>query len=410
MDGSHRRRNLLIAGAAAAAVVCAGYDLWLWLASYASDNFHNDFTFYYAAARLGLTHGWAGLYDLTLQQGQLDAIGSHIRIAQLARFVSPPPLAWLVVPFTVLPYQVAYWVWSALLLAALWLTWQLAAPGRARSRVLYLVAAIGWLPVVYGLQLGQPALLVAAAVAVCCALLRRDREVAAGAVLALLVLKPQLALLVPVALLVTGRWRAFGSAAVVLAALAVASVLALGLGGVSTYLERLSFATTVPENQSQTLAAFIGSLQATRAVQLAIAAWTLALAYRLRARGPETTLAVALVGGLAASPYVHYDDLAMLGLAVWLYLRTRPPRRAWIMAGALVLAGEGLPVWGAGPVLAGELLALLLLSVPGLEHGRGGSERDRVEGAHDAGLEGDRQHVAAVDGLAKPVDRGARQP
>src|SRR5205814_9951436 len=54
-------RNLLIAAGAAAATVAAGYDLWIWAASYGGDNFHNDFTFYYAAARLGLAHGWTGL-------------------------------------------------------------------------------------------------------------------------------------------------------------------------------------------------------------------------------------------------------------------------------------------------------------------------------------------------------------
>jgi hypothetical protein len=110
-----RTRNLLIAAGAAAALVAAGYDAWLWATSYAGDNFHNDFTFYFAAARLGLAHGWGGLYNLGLQQQQLDAIGSHIKVAQLARYVSPPPLAWLVVPLTALPFRVAYWLWSAVL-------------------------------------------------------------------------------------------------------------------------------------------------------------------------------------------------------------------------------------------------------------------------------------------------------
>jgi len=300
--GSASRRNLVFAGAGAAAVILAGYDLWIWLTSYLGDNFHNDFTFYYAAARLGLAHGWSHLYDLKLQQEQLDAIGSRITVAQLARFVSPPPLAWLVVPMTLLPYRAAYWVWSAVLLAALALAWQLAAPGRGRRRLIFLVAAIGWLPVIYGLQLGQPALLVAAGVAACYALLQRDRHLAAGAVLGVLVLKPQLALLVPAALLVTGRWRAFAASAVVIGLLAAASVAALGPSGVSAYQGILDFATTVPENQSQTLAAWIHDLTATRAVQAVIALWALALAYRLRRRGLETTLAVALVGGLAASP------------------------------------------------------------------------------------------------------------
>jgi hypothetical protein len=375
--GSTRRRNLVVAGAGAAACILAAYDLWIWLSSYLGDNFHNDFTFYYAAARLGLAHGWSSLYDLKLQQEQLNAIGSNITVAQLARYVSPPPLAWMVVPLTQLPYRVAYWVWSAVLVAALGLGWRLAAPGSGRVRVIYLIAALGWLPVIYGLQLGQPALLVAAGVAACAALLRRNNDWAAGAVMGVLVLKPQLAVLVPPVLLFTGRWRAFAASVIVLGALAITSAIALGPGGITTYEARLSFATTVPQNQSETLAAWINNLYITRAVQIAVAVWTIALAYRLRRRGPDTTLAVALIGGLLASPYVHWDDLTMLGLAALLYLRAPHPRWTWIYALGLVVAGEGVPVWGAGPVIAGEVVALVLLTVfAALEPVEGGARHD----------------------------------
>jgi hypothetical protein len=388
--------------------VSAAYSLWLWVSNYAGDNFHNDFTFYYAAARLGLAHGWNHLYDLRLQQEQLDAISSHISVAQLARYVSPPPLAWLITPLTLLPYQVAYWMWSALLVAALVLAWHLAAPGSGRARVIFLVAAFGWLPIIYGLQLGQPVLLVAASVAACYALLKRGRDVEAGAVLGVLVFKPQLALLVPVVLLVSGRWRAFASSVVVLAAITAASLVALGPSGVTDYVDRLNLASMVAENQAQTIAGWIHNLQAARVVEGLIAVWTVGLVYRLRRRGPAVVLAVALIGGLAASPYVHYDDLAMLGLACLLFLRAA--RGRWVIAYAIALfiAAEGFPMWQAGPVLAGELIALLLLSIPALEHHHGYAEKDEAEREHDPGLEGDRQHLA-VDGQAQPVDGRARE-
>ena len=409
MGGSARRRNLVIAGAGAAIVVLAAYDLVIWAQNYAADNFHNDFTFYYAAARLGLTHGWSGLYDLKLQQEQLDAIGSRITIAELARYISPPPLAWLVVPLSLLPYRVAYALWSAILLLGLALTWRLASPGSGRVRVLYLVAAVGWLPLVYGLQLGQPGLLVAAGVAGSYALLRRERPLAAGACLGVLVLKPQLAFLVPAALLVTGRWKAFSAATVVVAVLAIFSMAALGPDGVATYMQRLNFASGVPVNQSQTLASLIGNLPVTRAVQALIALWTLLLAYRLRRRGPELPMALALVGGLAAAPYVHYDDLLMLGLAGWLYLRSPLHRWGWAYALALAIAAEGFPIWGAGPILIGEVGALALLSlVSPLEADHRNGEHHDAEGQHDAHLEGDRQNLA-VDRESKPVDHRAGQ-
>ena len=92
MKLSRRWRNLGIASGAVTAVLFAAYDLYQWAQAYAGDRFHNDFTFYYAAARIGLAHGWPSIYDLGLQQAELDAIGSGIKIALLARYISPPPV------------------------------------------------------------------------------------------------------------------------------------------------------------------------------------------------------------------------------------------------------------------------------------------------------------------------------
>ncbi len=76
---------------------------------------------------------------------------------------------------------------------------------------------------------------------------------------------------------------------------------------------------------------------------------------------------LAIVGGLLATPYLHLDDLVMLGLAVWLYLRIPGrPRWSWAFALALVIATEGIPEWGPLPLIAGEIAALVLLSVAAL--------------------------------------------
>jgi hypothetical protein len=364
MGPGKRWRNLGVAAGAPAAVLFAAWDVYKWVEAYASDHFHNDLTFYLAAARIGVAHGWGSIYDLTIQQAELDTMGSRIHIAELARYISPPPVAWLALPLTPLPYDVAYWVWSGLLLVALALTWYLAAPGGGHERPLHLVAALGWLPVIYGLQLGQPGLLVALGVAGSYALLRSGRQFPAGLALGVLALKPQLGFLIPVALLVSGRYRAFAGAVAVLAFLAVASAINVGPGGIAAYQERVSFAAGVPVNRELTLDAFIGNVMVTRLIQVVIAVWALALVYWHR-RGPiEWILVIAIVGGLLASPYLHLDDLVMLGLAAWLYLRMdQKPRWAWIFALGLVIAAEGLPLWGPLPLIAGELGVLLLGSL-----------------------------------------------
>jgi hypothetical protein len=404
-----RWRNLGVAAGAATAVLFAAFDLYQWALAYAADRFHNDFTFYVAAARIGIKHGWSSLYDLSIQQAELDALGSRIHIAELARYISPPPVAWLALPLTPLPYEVGYWVWSALLLSALALTWYVAAPGHGRERLIYLAAALGWLPVIYALQLGQPGLFVALGVGGSYALLRSGRPFVAGLALGALALKPQLAFLVPAALLLTGKSRAFWGSVIALGVLAGVSAVALGPSGLAEYTARLNFAASVPVNREMTLAPLLGSLAVTRVVQVTIAVWSLVLVYRLRRRATEWIFIAPLVGGLLASPYLHLDDLVMLGLAGWLYLRTdRKPRWAWVFPLGVALAVEGLPVWGPLPMIVGEVAALALVSVAALKHDDRDAEHHRAEGDNDAGLQRDREHLA-VDRQPKPVDDRARQ-
>jgi hypothetical protein len=368
MSDRRRWRNLLIAAGALAATMFAVFDVYEWVVAYGSDHYHNDFTFYFAAARIGVEHGWQSIYNLDLQQSELSRIGSNIRIAQLARYISPPPVAWLALPFTLLPYSVAYEAWSALLLGALAGTWYLAAPGAGRLRTIHLVAALAWVPVIYGLQLGQPGLFVALGVAGSYALLRSGRPFLSGLALGAIVLKPQLGFLLPLALLAAGRYRAVAGAAVAIGLLALASAVSVGSQGITDYEQRLTFAAGVPVNRELTLALLVGGVTVTRVLQAAIAIWALALVYRFRKGRLEWIFVISLLGGLLATPYLHLDDLVMLGLAAWVFLRV-PGRPSWSWAYvlALVIATEGIPEWGPVPLILGEIAALLLLSVAALK-------------------------------------------
>ena len=400
-EPSRRWRNLGLAAGGATAVLFAIFDVYQWVVATSSDVFHNDFTFYYAAARIGLTHGWPHIYNLQLQQAELDALGSHITIAQLARYISPPPVAWLAGPLTGLQYPAAYGIWSVLLMVALLLTIQYAAPGNGGPKQIFVAAAVGWLPVIYGLQLGQPGLFVALGVAGSYALLRWNRPWLAGFALGAIAFKPQLAFLVPLALLAAGQRRAFAGSVISLGALAGLSAIALGGAGISDYLDRLNFAASVSVNRELTLAFVLGD--AARPFQIFIAAWAMLMVYRTRRRGLEWLYVLALVGGMLATPYVHLDDLMMLGLAGLLFLRTHPAgwTLACILAAVVVIEGE--PIWGPVPVLVAELAALVLLSGAALKHHDRDAEQDHAEAEHDGGLERDREHLV-VDGQPEAFD------
>jgi len=181
--------------------------------------------------------------------------------------------------------------------------------------------------------------------------------------------------------------------------------------GISAYEQRLTFAAGVATNRELTLAPYIGDLTVTRAIQAAIAVWALALVFlicRSRNRSVEWIFVPAIIGGIASSPYLHIDDLVMLGLAGWLYLRiSGRPAWSWAFVFAMFIANEGITAWGPLPLLAGEIAALVLLSVAALKHHDGDAEHQRAEREHDAGFQRDGEHLA-VDRQPESLDQRAR--
>src|SRR5207249_3370049 len=158
----------------------------------------------YGAALNAWQHGYGHLYDFAGQKAAVEGLGAY-----WSPFINPPPLAWLGTLFLPLPFDVAVVLWTALVFAAALLAWYLVAPGAGLTRAAHLALYVGLFPTAFGLMVGQPVALVAAAVAGAWWLAERDRPLAAGIVLSLVAIKPQLALLVPLCLLVAGRRRMF---------------------------------------------------------------------------------------------------------------------------------------------------------------------------------------------------------
>ncbi len=286
---------------------------------------YSDFGQYYLWARIGLHAGWNRLYDLAAQRHEWLALGGPNAIVWYTN-IHTPPQAWLVAPLALLPLPVAFACWMVVIAAAFLLTWRLVAPGRGLTRWAYLAAALAASPVMVGLMLGQALVLVGAAVAASWWLLRRRRDALAGLVLVLIVLKPQLAWLVPLALLAAGYRRAFavwGAASAVLAALVAIS---LGPDGLAAYFARLSHASGGgPEfsSGSLTLPGLLGEVPLVITVQGIIIVLTLWTAFRHRGEKPDIPIVTALLGCLLVTPYLHPPDLTILLLAAAIFLHAR---------------------------------------------------------------------------------------
>ncbi len=284
-----------------------------------------DFAVYYIFARVGIHHGWGSLYDYAAMRHEWLALGSAFLYPPLY----PPPLAWFVAPFAALPFPIGYALWNVLLVASLLATWWLTAPMSSRLvRLGHLAFAVALPSVALGLLLGQVVIVVAAAVSISWWLLRGNRPLLAGLVLSLIALKPQLALMVPVALLVAGQRRAFLGWAVGSLIMLGAALATIGFGGLQMYAILLAgsahYRAAMMVYPQLTLPGFLGGgLVAALAQGLVIAA-TLVLVWRRRQSGVEFPFAAGLCASLLMASFLHPQDVAVLLPAAWLWLRTGP--------------------------------------------------------------------------------------
>jgi hypothetical protein len=240
-------------------------------------------------------------------------------------FANPPLLAWLVVPLTVLPAAAALAIWVALLAGALLVTWWLLAPGRWPERVFYLILAVGLYPFVEALKLGQVTPLIVVAIAASFRLWQSGSPGWAGLALAPLALKPQVALLLPFALLAAREWRLVASWAMATAVLATVCVAVLGLDGLREYSQALQLVRTLPELPSLTLFAQLDGGVAGALAALVAAVIALATAWRGARIASELPWIAGVLGSVLAVPYINRYDASVLVVAGWLVLRSQLP-------------------------------------------------------------------------------------
>jgi Glycosyltransferase family 87 len=325
-----------------------------------------DFHTYEAAAKVGLQQGWSHIYDQVLVAAAQTTLVPGERTQP---YLSPPPVAWLSVAVAALPYTLAFYVWAVVMLAgfALALAWSASSSGLARWIAVGGAIAPYW--VLRAVRVGQVVPLVAAGVVVVWRLVREDRQVAAGLILSLILLKPNTAILVPFALLAAGRYKTFVTWAAAAAAVAVVTAMTLGPDGVTSYIGQLT--GPLPRGVDWlTLERALGVNGVTALVfRLVIVGATLAAAYRLRS-SPGLAIAVGILGSLLIAPYLHDSDLCLLSAAAFMVWEERPattwrvPLAAgWLVATPIVYMSAMRPRQSFWTLLElGLLVALVVLA------------------------------------------------
>jgi hypothetical protein len=331
-----RRPPLWLAVAAVASFWAAVDSIGRWILVYIFTPVHEDVRMIYVASEAGLRYGWSHIYD----QSILRALSTSFppdqrRIDNVDTYLHPPLVTWLFAPLTVFSEPVAYGLWTVVSAAALVFAWKLAAPYSGLAKASLLMLAIGLYSVLLVFYFGQPTILLMAAVAASWWFSQRDRKVAAGVALAVATfLKPQIIVVLPVALLVSGRIRLVAWWAIGCAVLGAITFVVIGEAGVISWWRAIKAGEGDPVHALFTLAGVIGGGPLTYALWLVQGVVALVVA-RLRRTNTDIVFAVGLLGSAATAFHFHELDYTTLVLAAWLVLRTAPPlwHRFYLLAG-----------------------------------------------------------------------------
>ena len=364
MKSQRRLPPIWLSATALTAAITVAFGVKRWVDHFLSAPDAEDFRLHLVAARVGMQYGWSHIYDLELMKAASAGLGSVGSLVDTNHvFMSPPPAAWMVAPIAGLPLPAGYLLWTLISVMSFVAAWWLVVPGSRLFRVTVLLISLALWPVHYQFWLGQWVVATLALLALSWWLLERDRWLLAGVVLALSMLfKPQDVLLVPLALLVSGRWKPVAVAAVTGGVFAAWSLVSLGQSGVQSWLSIAGQIHADPFQAPMTYSSLFGRGALTTGVEVLLGIAALGLAWHRRDR-LDLVIALGIVGSTASATYLHEDDIAILVLAAWLVLHAEPsvPQRIWLIVGiaAAQFLAIGLPV----PMLLWEPVWIGLLGL-----------------------------------------------
>jgi len=294
----------------------------------------SDFSVFWGASHIALHEHPLHAYDIDKimvvinQFGTLEA-GSE----RILPWLYPPTFLLVVLPLSLLP------LWPSYLL------FMLATGGlyvKATTRLLgdkVDAHQHAWMSVVSSpavfvtVLMGQNSMLTAGLAATAVAWLDK-RPVLAGVAIGLLAIKPQLALLFPVVLLVTRAWKTMASAAVTAVLFGAVSIAVCGWDTVPAFFQSAHWAETnlvehggtawyvMPTFLAAARAAGIG-IKLAYAIQVSVAVLAMLATAAVWRRTSDTGLRVAALATatLLISPYVRAYELTWLVVAIAGYIR-----------------------------------------------------------------------------------------
>ena len=281
-----------------------------------------DFVAFWAAARETLNGDLVGLYApdglyLAFQEHRPEAVVDGLT------WQYPPHASLLFSPIGYLPFELAYAAWCALGLG--FFTWVLTKSD-VRGRAL--IAILATVPVLIVLNTGQNALFTAGLLMLAVFNVKQ-KPVLAGVAAAVLTLKPQLGILIPVFFIAGGHWRAFIAAGVGSLLIWGGSVFALGKETWFAFFEFIGVVSGSVTDGNMPLYKMLNVYAAARlaAIPESIATILAGLSYLAataivvwvcrKTSNPKWRYGILASATLLTAPYSMYYELVLLVPAIW---------------------------------------------------------------------------------------------
>jgi hypothetical protein len=336
----------------------------------------NDFRVFWAASRLGLDGHGVDAYDINRLFPVQQAVAPHLaHAAAWQHWFYPPPFLLAVLPLALIPYFPSFLLFNAAGLC--FYIWVLRGCVPLRGAI---VVALASPAVRFTVVHGQNAFLTTGLIGLGLVLLER-RPRLAGVLIGLLVIKPHLALLVAVALVAGGCWRALCWAAGSSLTLLAASLLLFSPQSALAFLGQVQVAKSFAEQGLLPLqkmptvfaSARLLGLQpgAANLIHVTVAlSVTAAVAWLWNRRAaPYLRNSALILGCLLVSPHLFDYDLVWLTWPIgWISMHAiahgwrRGEREVLVLTWAAPLFGELLAKLGfqITPLVILWLLAMLV--------------------------------------------------
>jgi Glycosyltransferase family 87 len=324
-------------------IVCAGLvvDLVIQPVRALRDLADTDFVNFVAAARV-LRWG-ACLYCIAPQEAASHAVVGGPLTSHIVVFVSPPVVAAAFTPLAGVDPHAALAIFLVVSLAAVasagWLIATRWLPALSTlQRVALLTAGVASAPAAWGIAIGQldPLLFLVLIAGITIA---RRHPMVGGVLIGVLAIKPQLFVLIPVALILGRNWRVVVGAMITVTGLALSTLLLMGWTHLLDWPRFvMSRYDTVPSQSISVplgISRLIGSGALTAILSLLLFGVGLAVLWRRRRQLSDvgTAIAVGLTLTMLASPHLlPYDSLFLTVPLAFM------ARRNWGRAVALTLA------------------------------------------------------------------------